>query len=717
MAKHRSAADRARKNDAYLSEIQDFIEKSRSPLTSNVPWRTGELWDPVWYCSFGNRNSFEIDWRISLDNGVSLCERTVFSEQLRTWVCAQTHPSVTGLPFLNPVVASQAISEALRLADYFILYHPADELAQYGFASLSEGELFELLALLASNSETRYSIYRWPERLLEFVNDLVEQTLTDADIRKHKKEFPEISFVGTAPEDWLLPFESDEQVVHARIALLKNDFYKRASLPKSYQYSPHYLNISGKIYANTLRGKTKRVIHAPELAWGKDAIVKRERSSVFVRQDNEGAPLSERTLLGYCYRLKTLSSLPHIDGKPSAPSPAVLSTLNSKNIRNLILTTPAGRFKSIPTAHIYTAVRSAITFFLEHADHLLESYISISLALLISGNRPSILARNFDITQFLERKTVDCGITSYSISRRYGKDELAEPHRGYIKSKEYFARLRKNEGLVDCIRVLYGAIAVTLGALVARRRSENTRLHADEYLDETETFLITHAAKTGYGIHRQKLAIPVPLIVARMLNRLEKFQRDLIKQRLLDEPTELLSFPSLFQPGALVSSSNIEAAIDCFLDYIEMSCDEEGRRYYLRFHPLRRFFPQTFMESGLPNAREILSEFLGHTNPEEVWTYLLEVCPGDAIERAAAQTATAQLRDGNEAYAELAALVRATFGVGDFWALSDEQMNGYVLRLLRTGEASVTMEYLHTSDGVRHRMLMKVKESGDGKTT
>jgi hypothetical protein len=288
---------------------------------------------------------------------------------------------------------------------------------------------------------------------------------------------------------------------------------------------------------------------------------------------------------------------------------------------------------------------------------------------------------------------------------------------GKIKSKEYFERLRKREGLVDCIRILYGAIAVTLAALLSRRRSENTRLHADDYLDETNTFLMTFIAKTGYGIHRQKLGIPAPDIVLRMLKRLEKFQRDLVERRILDKPTELLSFPSLYQACTFSSASNIESAIDCFLDYIEMSCDTEGRRYYLRFHPLRRFFPQTFMESGLPNAREILSEFLGHTNPEEIWTYLLEVCPGEAIERAAAQTATKQLRDGNEAYEELAALVKTTFGVDNFWALSDDEMNGYVLRLLHTGEASVTMEYLHTSDGVQHRMLMKVKENSNGKAT
>ncbi|MCA7889723.1 hypothetical protein LGM58_41840 [Burkholderia contaminans] len=713
MARSRKATDLVRNNEAYLEIIRGYIADAKSPLASCASWLHSDFWESKWTGSFTGDDYFEIDWSVQLNNGVYLSDKTPASWQFRTWICAQTHPSLTGLPSLRPNVAYHRVLETARLVDYFILHHDADELVEHGFGAVSEGDLLQIVTDLAS-AKTEVSIYRWPEYLYAFITTLDEQSISNREIEYYKNKHPEISVVATSPEDRLLPFPDDESVVRARIALLKNNLYRYTSPAGIPYYNPDYAAIISNVYRDTLRGRSSKSI-APELAWGSNSGWQREMSSVFVKEGQENIRLARRTVAAYCRRLKSLSVLDHPDGSITAPSPSVLSILDSRTITHSLRTSPAGRFKTVPSAHVFYALRQAITFFLEHGDHLLDSYVRLAKAMSAHQLKPSVFELRHDISDYLLPRTVSAGIRTFSISRAYTRLDLAHESPTFEKKRKIFTSLRNHAGLADGVRVLYGGIATTLGALAARRRSEFLRLHPANFLDATGTCLVLDAAKTGVGTYREQIVCPVPPIVVRMLNRLKRFQEDMMETGLLAEYTNLLACPGRGEFG-LLDIECIESVMDCFFDYIEMPDDGNGRRFYLRFHQLRRFFPQTFMESGLPGGREILSEFLGHTNSEEIWTYITEVCPGDAIEQSAAQTATSQLRDGNSAFEDLAQFVRDTFGIHDFWAVSEEELNGYILTLEQIGAAKVSIEYIDTPDGIRHKMLMKVRESYNGQT-
>lgn len=710
MTKHRRAADTLRDNDSFLKAILDHLDRAQTPIASHTPWLiSSDFWGSQWTCQFGKNHTFDVNWDIALENGCNLKDKNSLSSHLRNWICAQTHPRVTKLPDLERRVAYNAVNDVIRLADYFLIHHDPDELSEHGLSALTEGNLVQLVTTLASSSRTMYSIYQWPEYFRQYLEWLIGDGITEAEFKYFKEEYPNVMFVGTSPEDRLLPEATDAFVVESRMALLRANLYG----PKANSYNPlfipNYSEITSIVYGKTLRGKSIAVLRAPELSWGEDVQFVREMKSVFVRENGDYGRMSRKALLKYCQRLRTLCLVnDEATGKPLL-SPTIASTLGIKRITKIVRMSGGGRFKSIPSTLVFDAIRAGITFFIEHADHLMKSYIALASAIKSSGLKPSIFLRRKNINDFISSDSIDAGIKTFANSRTYTSDEISNEHRAYLKARAYFADLRANRGLVDCMRVLYGAILVTLAALTARRRSEYVRLHASGYLDTGETGVRFQAAKTGFSGHRQEIVVPVPNIVVEMLKKLEWFQRELVKLGVIDQLTNLFSYP-LLKAGALAQSDGIESAIDTFLDYIEMPCDEKGRRYYLRCHQLRRFFPQTFMESGLPNGREVLSEFLGHTNAEEIWTYILEVCPGDAIEQSAAQTATRQLREDNTAFEELADLVRKTFGVYDFWAVSEEELNGYILQLQEAGDVKVAFEYFRTSDGKAHRMLMKVKE-------
>lgn len=710
MAKHRKAADNLRENDSYLKAILDHLDRVQTPIASHTPWLISkDIWASQWTCRFDKAHTFDVNWDINLGNCCNLKDKNLISSHLRAWICAQTHPRVTKLPDLEPRVAYNAVNEVIRLADYFLIHHDPDELIKHGLSALSEGDLTQLITALASSSRTMYSIYQWPECLKHYLEWLINDGISGVEFENFKKKYPDIMFVSTAPEDRLLPGATDEFVVEARMALLRANQYGPRASSHNPLFIPNYTEIVSIVYGKTLRGKWISVLRAPELSWGEDVQFVREMKSVFVRENGDYGRMSRKALLKYCQRVRSLSFVnDDATGKPLL-SPSIASTLDIKRITSIVRMARGGRFKSVPSALVFDSIQAGITFFIEHADHLMESYIALASAIKSSGLKPSIFLRNRNINDFISGGSVRAGIQTFAISRHYKSHEIKNEYRAYLKARAYFADLRANRGLVDSMRVLYGAVLVTLAALSARRRSEYVRLHASRYLDAGETCVRFQAAKTGFSGHRQEILVPVPDIVVEMLKKLEWFQRELIKQGVIDRLTNLFSYP-LLKGGGLGQSDGIEAAIDTFLDYIEMPCDERGRRYYLRCHQLRRFFPQTFMESGLPNGREVLSEFLGHTNAEEIWTYILEVCPGDAIEQSAAQTATKQLREDNTAFEDLADLVRKTFGVYDFWAVSEEELNGYILQLQEAGDVKVAFEYFETSDGSAHRMLMKVKE-------
>ena len=111
------------------------------------------------------------------------------------------------------------------------------------------------------------------------------------------------------------------------------------------------------------------------------------------------------------------------------------------------------------------------------------------------------------------------------------KNWLIDKNIFYIRADssypEYYFSLRANVGLWELLHVLYGAIQITVGTLMARRQGELIDLLPTTCLDEKKRHLIFHARKSGCVGIRERIARPIPSIAAQMIESLERLQIEL----------------------------------------------------------------------------------------------------------------------------------------------------------------------------------------------
>lgn len=694
---------------AYAEELLAFAKRPM-PLANTSPsawWLKSDFWAPEWKCEFGDGIKLTISWDIRLSDGTSLLEKNSLSEAMRNWLVIQSSHRVTRGFQEKPGTISGKIGTALRLLDYFLLHHPHDELRDSGFAAMSTGEFAGILIRLGSSESVESSIYGWTERASTFLNNLIDDFVDESDVEKFRKKGHRIAVVDTPAEDRFLVGFDEDRIVAARIAMMRAGYYKRPRrVGGETLYEPNNSAITRAIYSSTFNGLTHKS-KIPELFYGELQPYERELPSAYTRYGDENEIITKSTLVSYSRRLKTLIHITPIDFRPAKES---LGGLNVEPALKALSLSPKGRFRSVPTTHLMLALKKAITFYLQNQNHLFESYLSLARAAKAEGISMAEYFVRRDADEHIHPRTLRLGVKVFSLKRPHG-EAGGDLKRRLLHKSTNFTLLRKSHGLLEALRVLYGAIGLTLALLGARRRSEVCRLPADDFLDETETNLKFYGAKTGQGPRREQMARPIPPIVVRMLKRLRKFQDDMLDAGLIPQKGALFALPD-YGGKFTVDGESVELAIDMFMDFIEMPCDADGFRYYVRFHQGRRFLPQLFMDSGTNTNIGVLQWMLGHTDPGQIWNYLLTVCAGDAINQAAAQTATAQLRAGNEAFDDLSVLLHERYGVGDFWAMTEEELADYILQLEEAGEVRVEMEFFDEPGGHRHRMLMKVIKRG-----
>jgi len=184
---------------------------------------------------------------------------------------------------------------------------------------------------------------------------------------------------------------------------------------------------------------------------------------------------------------------------------------------------------------------------------------------------------------------------------------------------------------------------------------------------------------------------------------------------LLEEPTRLFSYPGWKGSPALVGSTtaSVSRSLDYFCDYFETPLNVHGQRYYIRQHQLRRFFAMLFFWGSSFEGLDALRWFLGHTDSEHLYNYITEATPGAVLRGIKAHYASERLQADSDASAELAALVYEHFGTREFSVLDSQELSEYVEELMIEGRVSVEPEFIRTSEGVEHRVLIKVTRLED----
>lgn len=694
---------RAISNVANLEQL-DFLETYFPARNKNIEryqrarWLKNDYYSDVWKCQFDNA-TFVVDWRARVGRHGELLtskRNANLLQALRCWLIISTHPDGNGGQLMANTTEYQRIRAALLVIDYLLINADVYGLPDYGLKSLSANDLVAILGALASSPQQGTSVYQWPQRTSEFLRERASE-LSRKDYKEACKELPaiELGLQGNRHVTDLTPAETAK----ARAWAWLNRFYR--------------LGQGGDEFAWVLVTKKLAVLAYPDTVGTKDRIGQLPEMGICPRQpclrEYQAVPVSTlgsvpRKGALQAYR-NTISRLGLLHNIVESPSLGAFQGFNEQAHMNSFEHREANRFKTLPANIVFGALGHAIDFHLNYGKSLVDSYLSLAQIATKQGKSICRYASANSIANCISPSLKRLGVRQWSVEPR---NAGAQGGPKILSPDEYFRRFRRNEGLWELMAVWYGAVQIILGTLTARRVSELCDLVAGSCLDESRTRLLFDNRKSGVAGQRQTISRPLPSIGANAISQIERLQEGLIRYGLQDGPTNLLARPAYMGEAPLtnVRAETFNFTNDFFCDYFETSRDQEGRRYYLRQHQLRRFFAMLFFWGNSFGGLDVLREFLGHTSAEHVYRYITESTPGALLRDIKIEWAGQAVKEQGECANELATLIQEHFGTSDFKVLRDDDLNEYIETLIESGLVTVEPEFL--DEGRQYRILVRV---------
>ncbi|MEW6115046.1 MAG: hypothetical protein AB1664_23155, partial [Thermodesulfobacteriota bacterium] len=472
-----AASDTAAAMDAELTAFLAPFLRTEGPRYRSADWLLSDFDDSVWNLKCDTE--FRIDWRVEInDTGLLTSPRhALLWEVLRSWMIVQTHVDLTGGKQYAPESQKGRLLRVIHCIDYMLINALALGLGKHGLGALTGNDLYAMVAAIASSRSISDTIYQWPERLTAFLRTQIAGLSAEA-IESALQDEPRLN-QSIPDDDNRLTGLSPEEVVKARAWLWLRGGYSGSG--DEFLFSPKTRLLAESIYQSTLWGK-KTVMPLPtELCISEGHRFAREYRRARVTSDRDER-LSTKSLNRYVVAITSLGLL----NAEGLPAPA-LQHNDIKALTTSFDLKSEGRFRTLPHEVVFVALRRAIEFSLAHGDALIDSYLSLVRSALARNQTVMIFAWSNDIRPLLTDDARALGVERWSIEApntgtQGGNKSLDKP--------AYFAALRANEGLYECLRVLFGAIQITVGTLMARRQGELEDLVAGHCLDRSRTRLV-----------------------------------------------------------------------------------------------------------------------------------------------------------------------------------------------------------------------------------
>lgn len=679
----------------------DDILGDRKTQYRNAEWLRSPFEAEIWQCQFSDTIKLEIDFRIKLYNGDFLTDHRHrdLLEIFKCWLCVQTHFDSTGGGLLNADSAKKRVSRTLHIIDFFILNAERMQLAEFGLAAITDNDMRGLLLKLSSSKSVANSIYEWPTRLCKFLKNEIKG-MPQEEANALGDRLPILTTEISPVAEQTLQLEANE-IFMARAWLWSHGYYKNTT-KSGYRFTPSTEMLTNVIFRNTLRGRTNKQI-PEEFQLDPIDIYSLEYPPVPIRT-NEEDQLSEQRLSYYIGVIRRLGLLAEVN-LPISFEP--LRCLDPRAVVHALELKPTGRFKTLPQQLVFDSLRNAIDFALEYGDELIDSYLSLAEHAASAGQTCLGYSTKHTISDLLTPKIRALGVKKWTINARSMNGRIGHERQS---SQQYFELLRRNEGLWELLRVLYGATQICVGTLMARRIGELSELVAGHCLDQPGTRLVFNNRKSGVDGLREKEARPIPEIAVRMIRQLERLQTGLIKLGLQKQKTNLFRFPSQNKKALItyLSDSQLNESLNIFCDYFETPVNQQGQRYYIRQHQLRRFFAMLFFWGKSFGGMDTLRWFLGHTDIKHLYHYITESTPGEVLRAVKAHYGSEKIITGEPEAGALSALVEQHFGTRDFSVLDSDELDEYIEELMIKGCVVIEPEFFETPDGQSYRVLVKV---------
>jgi hypothetical protein len=644
----------------------------------DADWLTTPFAENLWACKFNSEKAHDIviDFKIRLNDGSFLTDPSNFSLLLsvKEYLCIQTCLYATNQRVISEISKYALIQRAIHIIDYFLLNSDYFALSQHGFNLVSENDIRAILHLIYSHKSIKASLYGVMPRIKNFFSEI---TITDLERETVTNKLPEIKFLSK--EASIFDF-CDERIIDIRIWLYLNGFIIYEHKTKlSYKYRINTRRLLSEIFDNRCLGNAKfDNLPLEEYCFGDIDRYSREYLPVPVQPGAEDNRASEEYITSYINTIKTMSIVNEFG--QGLIDDNVLSVIKEKPDFYKIETKKRQRFNTLPLDVPLAAFQSAIIFFYDKGELVIDSVIwLLENEALDSVN---------DLPVTLKKRGFGAWQASNSTS-----------------NNDYFNNFRNCLYLKDNILILIGAIVIIINTLMARRVSELLRLKFSDIImdqgDISEFFLSIVLSKANVGEHRSVVLRPLPNLCVKAINLLSSLHKVLIKHELLIDDFVFVNL-ALENGFFYVNKANdrfLNHCLDKFCDYIQTPLDDFGRRYYIRDHQLRRNFAIIFFWQYSSSKLEVLSYFLGHSKPSLTWRYITEQCPGKMLIQIKSDVALKKVINGDQEVQPIIKLIQERYNTRSLNLIPESDIADYILSMQESGQLLIEPEFFETPSG------------------
>lgn len=671
-----------------LPKELDFIQQFRisNQALEYATWRITDFDADVWECSFGEQGFPLIDFRKVLNDGSLLTapKNQVLLNHIKRFLCLQTHPALTGSISVNLATAKYRVTIALHILDYFLLQGSYLNIAANGFRKVTRDDVIMFIDTITTNRSIKISIYQPMKWIVSF---LAKVKVSRKELAWAQTTYPDLFELDGLNSDCILP---PAQLINARAWLQLHYYYEPNSTGnREFKYRVLRKKLLTHIIGNRVLCNLKfdRLLIegldvAPALRFNQ------ELPPVPVSNFDEDERASSELVASYTSTLKSM----RVASQHGAEliSDHALTVLDDTALLRYERTKERTRFTTLPFDVANGIFGKAIEFYLEYGVNLVDYYLALA------ANGDNIRELPLPVPCKLEK----LGINAWRLRAD--------------TSDEFFTQLRSGSNLYNMLEVLYGAIGILVNTLMARRASELNDLTQESIVKEADYyFLAFNLRKANVLEHRQRTLRPLPHIGAEALKLLARLSNTLRKlgyatnQYLFGVPLSAWQSNSSFYG---TSQPDLNRCFNRFCDYFQTPTDDQGRRYYVRAHQLRRNFAMLFFWRGSFGGVEVLRHFLGHKNPSMTYYYVTEAIPGKILRRVKATVAKDLIRADHEATAGLAQLICERYGLtlSELHILPERDVVDYVEDLIASGDAEVEPEFIEGPLGEEYRIIYRI---------
>lgn len=603
--------------------------------------------DDIWLLHSDNKkNDFIIDFNLNLKDGSSLLDKKNYKilYTLKKMILQLMINSQKGLN-----KDSSIINRVLNILHFFNLVNFYDDgsFAKHGFQTLDQNQLLFIFNKRLKNSNPFY-LFSGKERLLSLLHSI----------------------------DFNLPDNPTiEDIKNLKLVLKEKN-----------------IDLQKELFPNLFVG-VQFSLEKIFLNLNMNPKYKREYESYF-RNDDINSDTVNSVIVSLYVSIKILHELHHQNDKNLQ--------LPFKNDLEFILNydfqaKEIKHFETYPVDVIFPTMKKCLDFHFNYGNDIISSFNKFLDILNEKKLDQSNLRLGIDkkviksaLTRSLTPKIKKLGVNSYYLDTR---------------DENYFENFRNNVSLFSLLKVYYGCTLFVVGALMARRQSEIKSLEIDCFdgVNQQLSFRRSKSHIHSFGI-KDYISLPTIEIVGEMLNNI-----GLISKRLKNNTNnQLFLFPKSMQPWNGSDDKHLYyEKLDNMFDYFDIDLIE-GKRPYIRQHQLRRFFAMAFFWSKGTKSIDTLRWFLGHTNPEHVYSYIYENTQGYILNNVKAQYVAENVNE----YSDLKDLIKNKYSVENFDIIDSNDLADYINSLIEDKQITVEPDFFEDGNNVQFNIIVKVKNNG-----